>query len=62
MADPTAAVFTDAATALMRDALALAQQAIGLCDPNPRVGCVIATSDGRAIGRGHTQQIGRAHV
>ena len=62
MADPTAAVFTDAATTLMRDALALAQQAIGLSDPNPRVGCVIATSDGRTIGRGHTQPAGAAHA
>ena len=49
-------------TAPMRDALALAQQAVGLCDPNPRVGCVIATPDGRTIGRGHTQQAGAEHA
>ena len=42
MPDPPAASFSAADTALMHDALALAQQAVGLCDPNPRVGCVIA--------------------
>ena len=57
-----AAPFTAAETALMRDALALAQQAIGLSDPNPRVGCVIATSEGRVIGCGHTQPAGSAHA
>ena len=46
----------------MHEALALAQQAVGLCDPNPRVGCVIAAADGRVIGRGHTQQAGAAHA
>ncbi len=48
--------------AAMRDALELAAQAIGLCDPNPRVGCVILASDGRVIGRGHTQHAGGAHA
>jgi diaminohydroxyphosphoribosylaminopyrimidine deaminase / 5-amino-6-(5-phosphoribosylamino)uracil reductase len=38
----------------MHEALALAQHAIGLCEPNPRVGCV--------IGRGHTQQAGGPHA
>ena len=46
----------------MHAALALAQQAIGLSDPNPRVGCVIAARDGRVIGRGHTQQAGGPHA
>ena len=49
-------------TALMRDALALAEQAVGLSDPNPRVGCVITAADGVVIGRGHTQQAGAAHA
>jgi diaminohydroxyphosphoribosylaminopyrimidine deaminase / 5-amino-6-(5-phosphoribosylamino)uracil reductase len=48
--------------ALMRDALALAEQAIGLSEPNPRVGCVITAADGRVIGRGHTQQAGGPHA
>ena len=46
----------------MHEALALAQQAVGLSDPNPRVGCVIIAADGRVIGRGHTQQAGGPHA
>ena len=46
----------------MHEALALAQQAIGLSDPNPRVGCVITAPDGRVIGRGHTQHAGGPHA
>jgi diaminohydroxyphosphoribosylaminopyrimidine deaminase / 5-amino-6-(5-phosphoribosylamino)uracil reductase len=46
----------------MQLALDLAQQAIGLSEPNPRVGCVITTTDGRVIGQGHTQQAGGAHA
>ncbi len=46
----------------MHEALALAHHAIGLSDPNPRVGCVIAAVDGRVIGRGHTQQAGGPHA
>jgi len=47
---------------LMREALALAQNAVGLSEPNPRVGCVIAAADGHVIGRGHTQQAGGPHA
>lgn len=46
----------------MRHALALAEQAIGLSDPNPRVGCVITDSHGQVIGSGHTQRAGEAHA
>ena len=46
----------------MHEALALAHHAIGLSEPNPRVGCVITAADGRVIGRGHTQQAGGAHA
>ena len=46
----------------MREALALAAEAIGLSDPNPRVGCVIVAADGTIVGRGHTQQAGGAHA
>ncbi|WP_374591404.1 bifunctional diaminohydroxyphosphoribosylaminopyrimidine deaminase/5-amino-6-(5-phosphoribosylamino)uracil reductase RibD [Aquabacterium sp.] len=45
----------------MRRALELAQRSIGLSDPNPRVGCVMVTTDGRTI-EGHTQQAGSAHA
>ncbi len=47
---------------LMREALELAERAIGLSEPNPRVGCVLQSADGRVIGRGHTQQAGGAHA
>ncbi|MBL8330158.1 MAG: bifunctional diaminohydroxyphosphoribosylaminopyrimidine deaminase/5-amino-6-(5-phosphoribosylamino)uracil reductase RibD [Rubrivivax sp.] len=43
-------------------ALALAEQAIGLSDPNPRVGCVIGHEDGRVLAQGHTQAAGQAHA
>lgn len=46
----------------MRLALALAEQAVGLSDPNPRVGCVITHPDGQLIGQGHTQAVGHAHA
>lgn len=58
-ADPP---FSAADSAAMRDALALAQSSIGLSDPNPRVGCVIAAADGRILGRGWTQAAGAAHA
>ncbi len=43
-------------------AVALARQAIGLSDPNPRVGCVLVAAAGQVIGRGHTQQAGGPHA
>lgn len=46
----------------MRTALQLAAEAIGVCEPNPRVGCVIVGADGRVIGRGHTQPAGGPHA
>ena len=47
----------------MREALHLAHGALGLCEPNPRVGCVIVAADGaRVLGRGHTQAAGEAHA
>ena len=46
----------------MHEALALAHGAIGLSEPNPRVGCVIVAADGQVIGRGHTQRAGGAHA
>jgi diaminohydroxyphosphoribosylaminopyrimidine deaminase/5-amino-6-(5-phosphoribosylamino)uracil reductase len=48
--------------ALMQEALGLAEQAVGLSEPNPRVGCVIVTPDARVIGRGHTQHAGGPHA
>jgi diaminohydroxyphosphoribosylaminopyrimidine deaminase/5-amino-6-(5-phosphoribosylamino)uracil reductase len=46
----------------LAQALALAEQAIGLSEPNPRVGCVIGLADGRVLATGHTQAAGQAHA
>jgi len=47
----------------MRQALAQARRAVGLSDPNPRVGCVIVSADGgQLLGEGHTQAAGDAHA
>lgn len=46
----------------LSEALRLAQQSLTLSNPNPRVGCVILSADGREIGRGHTQQAGSPHA
>lgn len=54
--------FSPTDEAAMRQALALAEQAVGLTDPNPRVGCVILAPDGRLLGAGHTQAAGQAHA
>jgi diaminohydroxyphosphoribosylaminopyrimidine deaminase/5-amino-6-(5-phosphoribosylamino)uracil reductase len=46
----------------LREALDLAEGVIGLTDPNPRVGCVLGTQDGRVLGRGATQEVGGPHA
>ena len=43
-------------------ALDLAQQAIGVSDPNPRVGCVLGREDGSLIASGFTQEAGGMHA
>lgn len=43
-------------------ALTLARQAIGLSDPNPRVGCVLVSGSGEVLGQGHTQEAGGPHA
>lgn len=45
----------------MAEALAQAQNALYLSNPNPRVGCVIV-KHGQVIGRGFTQQVGGHHA
>jgi diaminohydroxyphosphoribosylaminopyrimidine deaminase/5-amino-6-(5-phosphoribosylamino)uracil reductase len=45
----------------MSEALAEAQKALYLSNPNPRVGCVIV-KDRKVIGRGFTQKVGEAHA
>lgn len=46
----------------LRQALALAEHAIGLSEPNPRVGCVLADASGQVVGTGFTQQAGGPHA
>jgi diaminohydroxyphosphoribosylaminopyrimidine deaminase/5-amino-6-(5-phosphoribosylamino)uracil reductase len=46
----------------MAQALALAEQALFITSPNPRVGCVITAPDGEVLGQGHTQAAGQAHA
>jgi diaminohydroxyphosphoribosylaminopyrimidine deaminase / 5-amino-6-(5-phosphoribosylamino)uracil reductase len=43
-------------------ALSLAAQAVGVSDPNPRVGCVVAAANGGLVGEGSTQRAGNAHA
>jgi diaminohydroxyphosphoribosylaminopyrimidine deaminase/5-amino-6-(5-phosphoribosylamino)uracil reductase len=45
----------------MGEALAEAQKALYLANPNPRVGCIIV-KDGQEIGRGFTQRVGGPHA
>ena len=54
--------FSFADTAHMHQALALAEQALFITSPNPRVGCVIVGKDGQLLGQGHTQAAGQAHA
>ena len=46
----------------MRLALELAAEAIGVSDPNPRVGCVILGRTGLILGQGSTQEAGGPHA
>lgn len=47
----------------MQQALALAHQAAGLSEPNPRVGCIIVSADGaHVLAQGHTQRAGGPHA
>ena len=48
-------------TDFLRTALTLAEHAIGLSSPNPRVGCVLVR-DHQIIGQGFTQAAGQAHA
>lgn len=43
-------------------AVELAEGAIGLSEPNPRVGCVLHDAQGRLAGEGHTQHAGGPHA
>ena len=46
----------------MLQALSLADKALRITSPNPRVGCVIVDAQGQILGQGHTQQAGGPHA
>ncbi|WP_210545691.1 bifunctional diaminohydroxyphosphoribosylaminopyrimidine deaminase/5-amino-6-(5-phosphoribosylamino)uracil reductase RibD [Rhodoferax sp. PAMC 29310] len=47
---------------IMGSSLSHASEALWLSNPNPRVGCVITSSDGHLLARGHTQKAGGPHA
>jgi diaminohydroxyphosphoribosylaminopyrimidine deaminase / 5-amino-6-(5-phosphoribosylamino)uracil reductase len=53
---------TPAETAAMQRALALGAEAVGSTNPNPPVGAVVLSADGRVVGEGHTAPIGGPHA
>ena len=63
---PDSALNTALMSALDRkrflEALALAESAIGITEPNPRVGCVIGNEQGEVFGVGATQRAGGPHA
>src|SRR6188472_1364396 len=46
----------------MRRAIRLAMNGRGRVEPNPMVGCVIVSKDGRVIGEGYHQEFGGPHA
>lgn len=46
----------------LQEALLLAEGSFGLCEPNPRVGCILGHADGQVFGRGATQAAGGPHA
>lgn len=46
----------------MQAALACARRARFLAPPNPAVGCVITSADGKILGEGHTLAVGGSHA
>lgn len=57
-----APVFTADDTKWMKKALKLAAKGRGYVSPNPLVGCVIVSAEGRQIGKGYHQRFGQAHA
>jgi diaminohydroxyphosphoribosylaminopyrimidine deaminase / 5-amino-6-(5-phosphoribosylamino)uracil reductase len=48
--------------ALLEAAYAQALSALGAPSPNPCVGCVLVSAEGKPVGQGHTQQAGGPHA
>ena len=53
---------TDIDSVRLTQALALAHGAIGITEPNPRVGCVVGSEGGDVFGAGATQHAGGPHA
>lgn len=62
VAIPPGAALRPIDDALLARTIQLAANAIGLSEPNPRVGCVLHTADGRLAGEGFTQLAGGPHA
>lgn len=54
--------YTDADRKWMKLALEIAQRGAGYVSPNPLVGCVIVSDDGKKIGQGYHEHYGQAHA
>lgn len=50
------------APSLLETPLRLAAQSVNITSPNPRVGCILVSPDGRVLGQGHTQRAGGPHA
>ena len=46
----------------MKQALKLARKGAGYVSPNPMVGCIIVSKEGRQVGQGYHQRYGEAHA
>lgn len=54
--------FTDTDCKWMALALEIAERGSGYVSPNPMVGCVIVSADGKKIGQGYHERYGQAHA
>ena len=60
--DDVAASAQAARLALFVNSLALATEAVGCSEPNPRVGCILIAAEGVRLGDAHTQQVRGPHA
>jgi diaminohydroxyphosphoribosylaminopyrimidine deaminase / 5-amino-6-(5-phosphoribosylamino)uracil reductase len=54
--------FSDQDRSFMKKALRLAGKGAGYVSPNPMVGCIIVSADGKVIGKGFHERFGKAHA
>jgi diaminohydroxyphosphoribosylaminopyrimidine deaminase/5-amino-6-(5-phosphoribosylamino)uracil reductase len=62
MSPPSTTSADPAAVFAMRRALELAKRGEGCVEPNPMVGAVVVTGDGRIVGEGYHQRCGESHA